>query len=83
MVDNRRVTDPSIQLSSSVEGYWGSLSSSKDFCSDRGYHLVGSEPDNPNPDNPSDERNLMICGECDLFFSKYEGYVKYRVEGSG
>lgn len=68
-----------IQVQGTVEERANLLLADREQCSKRGYHRVEQEPKNPNPDNPTDIRNLLICSDCDVYFGKYDDFA-YRVE---
>ncbi len=54
------------------------LEARRGACSSRGYCRVSSDPLG-NESDPSNQENLRICYDCDLFFGKYDG-IPYRVE---
>jgi len=64
-----------IQVRGNVRDKSNLLLSEREYCSERGYHRVESEP--------RSEKSLMICYDCDLWFDKRfakSSGLKYRVE---
>ena len=52
----------------SADEFFNHISNSRDSCNERGYHRVAQ-----------DNKNPLICYDCDLWFGKEEG-IEYLVE---
>lgn len=71
------VAKANLQVFGSVREQARALMELREACSQRGYHLVESEP--------ADDDELMICYDCELWFDREFAEscgMKYKVESA-
>ena len=66
-----KIIFPKVSDFEAAQDYFDHINDSKEACEKRGHHLINS-----------DNKDPLICYECDLYFSKQEtevGEIKYKV----